>query len=353
MEIPVLVEYGLQHITGNGRRHKTRVYEVVGLEIMEASEAEAPVAISWNDTPDAVQVENWGAYLVGADAHTRWHAGSHWRPLLTCEMEREWWTGSEAVSAETLRGLAASKNPYHSFLGNYYSHEPAVPKKLPVGEPEDRFGTVIGTARGSVIKAAMEKLERLLIVGDEVYVKCVEPTIVPFYAQRASKAHTFLRIVTSEPEINRAFARAPDDVYPVSAFDEAMMAKYLFSLPSVTAIDATRRPEILVWDSVNEDALLHDAADAKVLVFVQSLKDARLGNANLDQLESYAAICRAVALPHGEERLERLELALRACVAAWDRAYEGHESLTQLADSISSRRLEVPFAPTDSGLPRP
>jgi hypothetical protein len=352
MEIPVLIEYGLQHITGNGRRHKTRVYEVVHLDVAEAGEADAPVAISWNDIPDAVQTEHWGAYRNDADAHTRWYAGSHWRPLLACELDKTY-TGSPSVNAETLRGLAASDSPYHPFLGNHYSHDPAVPKKLPVGDPEERFGTVVGTDRGPVIKAAREKLGRLLIIGDEVYIQCVEPTIVPYCSEPGSRVPKFLRIVTSEPQINRAFARTPDDVYPVSAFDEALMAKHLFSLPAVMAIDATRRPEIHLWDSVNEDALLHEAADTKVMNFIQSVKELRLGNQTLDQLESYVAVRRAVALPHGEERLERLETALRKCVEAWERSYEYHESLTRLADSISARRLEVPFAPAVPGLPRP
>jgi hypothetical protein len=352
MEIPVLIEYGIEHITAGGRRQKTRVHEIVGLEVAEASEREAPVAISWNDTPDASQAAFWGAYQTGADAHTRWHSGSHWRPLLDSDLDRSA-KGGPAVNVDKLCGLAASQNPYHPVLGNHYAHDPAAPKKPPVGEPEDRFGTLVSTQRGTVIRAARERLERVLIVGDEVYVKCVEPTIVPYLAQTASKHQKFLRIVTDEAAINRAFARTPDDVYAVSAFDEAMMAKHLFSLPVVTAIDATRRPEIHLWDSVNEDALIHEAADAKVLTFVQSVNDLRLGNTNLDQIESYAAIRRAVALPHGEERLERLEQAIRACVVAWKDKYDDHESLTQLADSISERRLEVPFSPAPTGLPRP
>ncbi|MBY3151147.1 hypothetical protein HFO56_01835 [Rhizobium laguerreae] len=351
MELPVLIEYGLQHITGGARRN-TRVHEVVHLDVAEASEAEAPVAISWNDIPDAVQTQYWGAYQVDADAHTRWHAGLHWRPLLASELDRTL-TGSSAVDAETLRGLVASKTPYHSLLGNSYPHQPPVPRKLPAGEPEDRFGTVVRTERGSVIKAAMEKLARLLVVGDEVYIRCVEPTIVPYYARTDSWAHKFLRIVTSEPEINRAFARTPDDVYPVSAFEEAMTAKHLFSPPAVTAVDATRRPEIHLWDSVNEDALLHEAADVKVRNFVTAMKDVRLGETTCDQIESIAAIRRSVALPNNEERLERLELALRRCVEAWADEYHDHESLTQLADAISARRLEVPFSPAISGVPRP
>ncbi|MCS4089624.1 hypothetical protein [Rhizobium sp. BK176] len=352
MEIPVLIEYGLEHITAGGRRQKTRVHEIVDLEVAEASEADAPVAISWNDTPDPSQAAFWGAYQTGADAHTRWHAGSHWRPLLDGELDGSP-GGSPAVNVEKLCGLASSQNPYHSFLGNHYGHSPAIPKKPPVGEPEDRFGTLISTQRGSVIRAAREGLERLLIVGDEVYVRCAEPTIVPCQTESGSRIPKFIRIVTSQPQIIRAFARTPDDVYPVSAFDEAMTAKHLFSLPAVTAIDATRRPEIHLWDSVNEDALLHEAADTKVMNFVQSVKELRLGNPTLDQLESYVAVRRAVALPHGEERLEQLEMALRQCVEAWGHSYEDHESLTQLADSIASRRLEVPFAPASSGPPRP
>ncbi|MCZ7861854.1 hypothetical protein O9X98_10745 [Agrobacterium salinitolerans] len=355
MRVPVLIEYGVEYVTGAGRHQKARVHEVVEIKIAEATETDAPVAVSWNDAPDRVQADIWGYYPVGGEAHTRWFDGAHWRPLLANEVLKGSDGSSPDLTIDAVLGLAASKNPYHPFLGNWYPHSPAVPKKLPEGEAEDRFGTLTSTQRGAVIKMAKEKFQHLLLVGDTVYVKCPEPKIVPFVvvAPDGETRHRFLRIVTNESTINRAFAANSDDVYPVSAFDEAMTAKHLFSHPFVTAIDARRRPEVFVWDSIDEDSVLHEVADRKVMNFVMTLNDVRLGQTTVDQLESMSAIRMAVSLPKSEERFERLEHALRRCVVAWEGKYDDLESLTLLADAIAGRRLDVPFAPSQTGLPRP
>ncbi|MCV9963572.1 hypothetical protein OIU34_16840 [Pararhizobium sp. BT-229] len=353
MQVPVLIEYGIEHFTPAGRRQKARVHEVVEIELKEASETEAPVAVTWDDAPDEIQAVNWGAYTREKVAHTRWHDGSHWRPILMTELDRSDGPSAE-MTADALLGITASKNPYHSFLGNYYPHSPAVPKRLPVGDPEERFGTVSHTQRGPTIKLAKEKFEKLLLVGDTVYVKCPEPTIVPFVVvlQEGQVRHRFLRIVTNESVINRAFGTTPDSVHPVSAFDNAMLDKHLFSLPFVTAIDERRRPEIFAWDSIDEDAVLHETADWKVLEFVRALDNVKFSQATILQLESTAAIRRAISLPKGEERLEKLEQALRQCVVAWEGTYD-LEQLALLADAISSRNVEVPFAPAAKGMKGP
>jgi hypothetical protein len=360
MQVPILIEFGVEYVTGAGRHQKSRVHEVVNIDLTEATETAAPVAVSWNDTPDQSQTSNWGAYPIGGIAHTRWHDGSHWRPLLLAELDAS--TGpSEPMTFDALLDVTGSKNPYHSFLGNRYPHSPPVPKKLPKklpeGEAEDRFGTLTRTQRGATIKLAKEKFERLLLVGDTVYVKCPQPMVVPFVvvAPNGEGRHLrrFLRIVTNEAEINRAIAASPDNVHPVSAFDEAMTAKHLFSHPFVTAIDDQRRPEIFVWDSIDEDVFLHTVADQKVAKFISSWKDVRLGDMTSDQLESMAAIQKAIALPKSEERFERLELALRRCVSAWADSNDDLESLTLFADALSGRQLEVPFAPAQTRLPRP
>jgi hypothetical protein len=353
MEIPVLIEYGVQYLNPAGRTQSKRVHEVVEFEVAEASESDAPVAVSWNDIPSDIQAENWGPYLTGVDAHTRWYADSHWRPLLAADFVGVS-DASLPVTVDGLRNLPSSKTPYHSLLGNLYGSAPTVPRRLTFGNPEYHLGTMIKTQRSEAVKVVQDKLKRLLVVGDDVYIKCAEPKIVPFVVvQDAVTKHRFVRIVTSEIEITRAVASDPDNVYPVTAFDEAMLSKHLFTLPAVTAIDRLRRPEIHLWDSVDEDTALNEVADVKVRKFVMELSAFRFGEASCEQLESMAEIRRAFALRNGEERFERLEQALRACVVAWEGRYEDIESLTMLADTISSRQLEVPFAPSSPGTSRP
>jgi hypothetical protein len=356
MQVPILIEYGIQHLTTARRHQRSRVHEVVEVKLKEASETDAPVAVTWNDTPVDFQKGNWSSYTNEATAHTRWHKGTHWRPILMAEL----YTPSGSIgpsaemTAESLLGIAASSKPHCWILGNYYPNEPAAPKKLPVGNPEDRFGVVTQSQRGPTIDQVKEKFENLLLVGNTVYMKCPEPTIVPFVvgSEDGRTQNRFLRIVTNESTINRALATDPDSVYPVSAYDNAMLDKHLFSLPFVTAIDELRRPEIFAWDSIDEDAILHEVADFKVQAFIKSLDNLKLLQTTIAQLESMAAIRRAVSLPKSEERLDSLEKAVRQCLEAWNGQCD-LEPLSLLADAISSRDVEVPFASSPKGMNGP
>lgn len=100
MQVPVLIEYGVEYVTGAGRHQKARVHEVVEIEMAEATETDAPVAVSWNDTPDRIQADHWGADPVGGEAHTRWHGGAHWRPLLVTELDGS--VGGSPVLADAI-----------------------------------------------------------------------------------------------------------------------------------------------------------------------------------------------------------------------------------------------------------
>lgn len=351
MKIPILICYSIQRNLAQRRSVTKPAFEIVEFDISEATRDQAPIAIAWNDKPGSVNQARWGPFPEGGNTHTRWFCGHHWRPLLDAPF-----TGQSAdcqvVTADYLASLARSKTPYTPCLGNNYLNAPKPPRDLPEECPDEALNSVVGSSRDVAIALCHKALMHMLVVDGEVYERCHEPMLVTHEERHPDTGDlispTVLRVITDEQDIGRKRFRSPDDVNPVTAFEGVASLKGLFDHPRIIEADAVRRPEIFVWDSINEDAHLNVIADVKLQAFLAHISSCPIGRLSLDALEAVAAIRRAHALPFGEDRFDALERAIGLLPPRWMEDYDGMESLIALAEVIGSRTLEVPvtdFAP--------
>ncbi len=339
MKIPVLVSYQIRLLVANGRRGSVRtVNEIVEMEITSKTANEAPIAVTWDDMPDPVQEKDWGAYDNSAPGHTRWFADKHWRPLLDMRPEVGSGPGRPPVDVITLDAIAMSDTPYQPYLGNM-GWASASPKVRIEDCPPDVLEAVVDGQRDQAIADCKKALDRLLVIEGTVYQACIEPKAV-IIRDRLGKSAPFIRNTTDERDVDTVMEDEPDNVVPLTRFERLCDLWRLFDRTGMSAINQRRRPEILIPESIDEDAYLLESANVKVRRFLSEQGGITLDAATLGQLKAVVAIREAISIHDTEDMFDALGPAAAACAEHWPE-YERRDELLTLVSDMSDREMSI------------
>jgi hypothetical protein len=349
MQLPVVIKYLVNHAQPGGRVVQKPVYETVEFDLETATTDEAPIAVRWNDEPHETQVEGWDTWDASGEAHTRWFAGRHWHPLYP---ENIGHGPVKPLEVEEVRDMASADRALWHFLGNMEFGASLSPKTRHVEFDDAMKAAEVRGTRDSVIEKVREALSKLVAVDGIVYRACHEPHIVMIQAinqENASRITTpprSMRIVTEEIEIRTAVVHDAHGVAPVSRFDILHDLNRLFDRYGSTAIDAKRRPQIDVWESIDEDAYWDRVGTWRMQEFIAVNADVSIKDMTTAQLSAVNEASVASSIDDRDERLEAIERAARSIAATWP-DYQHVDSLVQLAEDLGAREVNVPI-PTET-----
>lgn len=292
MRFRIPFEYSASVVEKKKRNPENKdFWEWLDVEIAEADDAEAPVALRWHDEvpqelPSYSARDRWGAVPNDGECVTRWFEGRHWMPALARQQDER--TGAyERLSAASLEKMCAAGEDYANPAMLHFPKSHAI-SRSPEGNPlvESEFRLSTGSTREREIAQIQAKTASLLIVDGIVWERSAEPVL--YLKEWIDLGHSMQLVIKVLP-CDASEIKDPRWVYRVDRFDEAAEAAILeHGAGEVDSVNAARRVHVLLPESVSyadeEMALCHSArrllekfADKPLKEFTQPFATAWFG----------------------------------------------------------------------------
>lgn len=360
--VPIEIEINGTRV-GKTRRSTVRAWEYTEIDIPFVMGDDAPVAVSWCDRmPEdfdglVMDSAHWGAVASDGMQHTRFHGGSHWRPVLDVEIHGDDRQGTFArADVDDLAMLLDRGGLRGMFHTLYFGSAQKAHLKAAGGDLLSMFDTVEYSSRHLRAKDAAEIADDLLAVNGRLYRRCDEPRIILFQAalrKQHASLHTytstigqFLRVVTDDRFATEVNA---EETYPISQFD-TVLAEYMKKnkrTPLIASAARSIKPEVSMADLLDPShaafRTFEHAASRFIRIYetVGGIADQPNG-----RLRAFCDIRDAFDSRHEDDALTRFEVAAQAFIETADQpglAYlDGLIPLLRRAvEAIESRDIPV------------
>lgn len=183
MIINVPFKFNVQGLRkGRQRNSSYEVWELAELDVPVVSVDDAPVAVSWDDRfpellrPDQYAPAEWGCHSADGSAHTVYHDNSHWIALNASDNA---WASEPGpygpfLFDELVRKLIADGEC--PLLGTHGYDTKAKRQVEECGnDAHELFYDVTSSTREHRLRDLTRKASNLIVVGDRIYRKCIEP----------------------------------------------------------------------------------------------------------------------------------------------------------------------------------
>jgi hypothetical protein len=164
------------------RAAKYEMWEIAEIDIPVISEDDAPVAVTWDDRfpellrPDRYAPAQWGSHSADGSAHTVYYDNSHWVALN--DSSNSWSPGPGSYDPLFFDGLAR-KLAVEGECPVLGSHGYDAKAKKQVAEcnndVQELFWDVNHSTREHRLRDLLNKASDLIVVGERLYRKCIEP----------------------------------------------------------------------------------------------------------------------------------------------------------------------------------
>ncbi|MCS4089626.1 hypothetical protein [Rhizobium sp. BK176] len=169
---------------GRQRNGTYDVWEIAEMDLRVVSPEDAPVAVSWDDRlPDFLRIDQyaaaeWGSHSVDGSAHTVHFENSHWVALN--EAENRWAAPFGAYGPLKFDDLIRRIETHGEcpVLGPY-GFDSKAKKQVEACRNDGHymFDDIKKSNRDYKLRQLIKKASPLIVVGDRLYRKCLEPRL--------------------------------------------------------------------------------------------------------------------------------------------------------------------------------
>lgn len=217
------------------KRHKEPTketfFEWLEVDLPEFDDMEAPVAVQWFDeTPQEISSmknrEEWGGAPKDKICQTRWFNNDHWWPALDKEVSKDNYKSfqAERISPEVLRGKCLSaEDSFNPLVLENTLHRLMLTDTEFKGKPliASDFKEVFSSNRNEVLDKLLEKINDVIIVNDQVWVRGKQPVV---YMKNTfipeDGRGSFISLLKIVPEDDECVKNS-NSVYSLNQFEEA------------------------------------------------------------------------------------------------------------------------------------
>lgn len=256
-------------------------YEWLEVDVPEFDDMEAPVAVQWLDeTPQEIvnmqDREKWGGAPSDKICQTRWFNNDHWWPALRKQESKDNYKSfqAERISSEELKGkcLSAEDSDNPLVLGNTRHQLMSADTEFK-GKPliASDYKEVISSNREEVLDKLNEKINDVIIVNDQVWVRGKQPVVYQKYTfLPENKRGSFVGLLKIVPEDHES-VRNSNSVYSINQFDEARAKAFERAEEGQVDPNARMNLTVFISESIKNDT------EKKNLLAAATLAEAEFG----------------------------------------------------------------------------
>ncbi|MBY3433343.1 hypothetical protein HFN89_04100 [Rhizobium laguerreae] len=186
MIVSVPFQYRVEGLREGRQRNGTHdVWELAELDIRVVSSEDAPIAVSWEDRlPDMLRIDphapgDWGCHSVDGSAHTVFYENSHWVAL---NADQNMWAAEPGPYAaftfdDLVRRIERSGDCPVMDTAGYYDGKARKQVEACRNDGHYMFSDIKSSTRDHRLRGLNKKASSLIMVGDRLYRKCLEPRL--------------------------------------------------------------------------------------------------------------------------------------------------------------------------------